>query len=621
MPVAVRKRSWEEQYSYDDLDLVCCHELGRKGSWVTAGPKQGRRTRCASMPEGCPHELAEVRSQTVEVAAPSIEVYCGFSAESKTHISEARCIQTQELESDQNSGISRTNISCASDSIVPTENICIGDVGSREGYHFGNYENALKSPRTCEEQQCCSIHSNNESTLCAADGPGNSPNQQETKESHATRHSVAPQISDATVSQTANLPHVGDALRISELDAAQLSAKGPDSSVVMGSGCVSPRTRQTVEAVVMRAAEEEQCDKGLSQILRQDCADRRDGLNDPGGHLIENKDHHLKSIRAGGEDCQEKSEPLAGAPSGEIANQMLLQQQASTMGRPNEEKSEECTAEPEHCDILAKHDEDVNVTASKQQHPLEEPTQTSTIWCANEQIINNCTIDLTEETVVDQTTDPESTPSTLDIIPESTLAEAEAKQRLNLTALEPVPDGPTAEKQTREPQLLSFAEVGDEVVPAGRHGNRAPGHQSRDSPAAEVAEVADGPREHHATTDTESTMEAANVKTHTTGESLKAAKEDGVVKVRERKCEQVRLDSMILLLMKLDQLDQEIENALSATSSMGSTPTFPRHNLQDFDGSGTATLRSSPQPSDSASPCAPEACLGAKPKNGVSHFF
>lgn len=37
-----------------------------------------------------------------------------------------------------------------------------------------------------------------------------------------------------------------------------------------------------------------------------------------------------------------------------------------------------------------------------------------------------------------------------------------------------------------------------------------------------------------------------------------------------------RLDSMVLLMMKLDQLDQEIENALSANSSIGSTPTLPR---------------------------------------------
>uniref|UniRef100_A0A672QQS7 Uncharacterized protein n=1 Tax=Sinocyclocheilus grahami TaxID=75366 RepID=A0A672QQS7_SINGR len=49
MPVAIRKRSWEDhvtprtglQYSYDDLDLVCCHVRYQRG-------------RCASMPE-CSH--------------------------------------------------------------------------------------------------------------------------------------------------------------------------------------------------------------------------------------------------------------------------------------------------------------------------------------------------------------------------------------------------------------------------------------------------------------------------------------------------------------------------------------------------------------------------------------
>lgn len=607
MPVAVRKRSWEEQYSYDDLDLVCCHELGRKGSWVTAGPKQGRRTRCASMPEGCPHEPTEVRSQTVEVAPPvdCVAVYCGLQEESKKYISETRCIQAQELENNQNSGISRTNITCATDNSVSPEKC---DVGSGEGYHLGDDENVFKSSCTCEEQQCFSIHPNNESTLCAADGSGNSPNQQETKDSHATRHSIAPQIADATVSQAANLPHAGDARHILELDVAMLSAKGPDSSPVTESGCVSSRTCQTVEGVVMRAAEEEQCDKGLSQILRQDCADRRDGLNDPGGHLMENKDHHLKSIQAT-EDCQEKSEPLAGSPNA-IANQMLLKQQSSTIVRTNVEKSEDGTTEPVNSEcVLDKDEKDVNVTISKPL--LEEPTQTSTIECANE-LTNSFTIDSVKRADMDQTVAlPESSVSKLDTIPETTLIAAETKQGLNST--EPFLNCPTAEKQTQEPQL-SFTEASDEVHPAGHHGNRASGHERRGSPAAEVVKVADGPSELHLTVDTASAMEAADEDAHVASYVLKGAKDDGVVKKRARKSEQVRLDSMILLLMKLDQLDQEIENALSATSSMGSTPTFPRHHLQDFEGSGTATLRSSP--SDSASLCTSEACFGAKPKNG-----
>lgn len=58
MPVALRTRSWEDhvtpntrkQYSYDDLDLVCCHaNVG--GSHSPKGRR--RRERCASMPECC----------------------------------------------------------------------------------------------------------------------------------------------------------------------------------------------------------------------------------------------------------------------------------------------------------------------------------------------------------------------------------------------------------------------------------------------------------------------------------------------------------------------------------------------------------------------------------------
>lgn len=60
MPVALRTRSWEDhvtphsrkQYSYDDLDLVCC-QAGVGGSGSPRGRRQ--RERCASMPECCRH--------------------------------------------------------------------------------------------------------------------------------------------------------------------------------------------------------------------------------------------------------------------------------------------------------------------------------------------------------------------------------------------------------------------------------------------------------------------------------------------------------------------------------------------------------------------------------------
>lgn len=47
--------------------------------------------------------------------------------------------------------------------------------------------------------------------------------------------------------------------------------------------------------------------------------------------------------------------------------------------------------------------------------------------------------------------------------------------------------------------------------------------------------------------------------------------------------DRARLDSMVLLIMKLDQLDQDIENALSTSSSPSSTPTnLRRHVLVSF---------------------------------------
>ncbi|XP_053515858.1 rho GTPase-activating protein 7 isoform X7 [Artibeus jamaicensis] len=63
---------------------------------------------------------------------------------------------------------------------------------------------------------------------------------------------------------------------------------------------------------------------------------------------------------------------------------------------------------------------------------------------------------------------------------------------------------------------------------------------------------------------------------------------DNQVRLRKRKeikedRERARLDSMVLLIMKLDQLDQDIENALSTSSSPSSTPTNLRRHVPDLE--------------------------------------
>ncbi|KAL1773158.1 rho GTPase-activating protein 7 isoform X1 [Sigmodon hispidus] len=73
---------------------------------------------------------------------------------------------------------------------------------------------------------------------------------------------------------------------------------------------------------------------------------------------------------------------------------------------------------------------------------------------------------------------------------------------------------------------------------------------------------------------------------------------DNQVRLRKRKetredRDRTRLDSMVLLIMKLDQLDQDIENALSTASSPSSTPTNLRRHVPDLESgseSGTDSI-------------------------------
>ncbi|XP_006893622.1 PREDICTED: rho GTPase-activating protein 7 isoform X1 [Elephantulus edwardii] len=63
---------------------------------------------------------------------------------------------------------------------------------------------------------------------------------------------------------------------------------------------------------------------------------------------------------------------------------------------------------------------------------------------------------------------------------------------------------------------------------------------------------------------------------------------DYQVRLRKRKevredRDRARLDSMVLLIMKLDQLDQDIENALSTSSSPSSTPANLRRHVPDLE--------------------------------------
>ncbi|XP_047405243.1 rho GTPase-activating protein 7 isoform X1 [Sciurus carolinensis] len=102
------------------------------------------------------------------------------------------------------------------------------------------------------------------------------------------------------------------------------------------------------------------------------------------------------------------------------------------------------------------------------------------------------------------------------------------------------------------------------------------------------------------------------------------------VRLRKRKemredRDKTRLDSMVLLIMKLDQLDQDIENALSTSSSPSSTPTNLRRQVPDLEsgsesGADTTSVHQTPVnlPSNTESTDLPSSTpltiSGTKPK-------
>ncbi|XP_057159336.1 rho GTPase-activating protein 7 isoform X7 [Ursus arctos] len=106
---------------------------------------------------------------------------------------------------------------------------------------------------------------------------------------------------------------------------------------------------------------------------------------------------------------------------------------------------------------------------------------------------------------------------------------------------------------------------------------------------------------------------------------------DNPVRLRKRKeiredRERARLDSMVLLIMKLDQLDQDIENALSTSSSPSSTPTNLRRHVPDLEsesesGADTTSVNQtqinlfSNTESTDLPPSTPVASSGTKPKS------
>lgn len=325
MPVAIRKRSWEEhvthpsglQYSYDDLDLVCFHGVDSQGPWMGAGvSKPGRQTRCASMPEGC-HQLPtddlvqtlkaaasvgngksksennekvslDLQMESVHIPLNMVDVNVSQRTYESEHLQTADIVDFQEINSD--SVFLCTRISCASSNSDKTINR-EGEVGTEntQSHDICSEGNAFKSPHIAHEvQQCISISSHNRLPLSESAGeqPGKIPDHPETKESHTEGYIRPPEISEATLNSSSSvelepqldIPQDEDEkdLPSDHTGANVLLLVGVLHSSAMEAGDMMSLESNTVEAVV---ALDEGRDSGVTENGSTDFSDKLDGLN------------------------------------------------------------------------------------------------------------------------------------------------------------------------------------------------------------------------------------------------------------------------------------------------------------------------------------------------------
>ncbi|XP_026158172.1 rho GTPase-activating protein 7 isoform X2 [Mastacembelus armatus] len=688
MPVAIRKRSWEEhvtqpsssglQYSYDDLDLVCCHGVDSKGPWMGAGAsKQGQRTRCASMPEGCHQLPIENLSQTFKESIHSshelvdVDVFPG--AFDTDHLQTANMGNSAEFHCNSDSGMSSADISCTTDSSSHSKRTVYdeGEVGTktRQSQDICNNGNVFKVPHIShEEQQCISISSNNGLTLseCAGEQPGELPNHQETKESHTEGYCRPPEISEATLNTSSSaelepqtdFPDIEEE-KISTSDYAAASITLPVGvlpSKVMDGNDVMALVEKTAEPALMSVADGV-CDKGVTENTHSAGKLDLKTLNEntrPKHHSGE-QDHdeangcettyqisleqlNVEMTGMNGHQGEGIAQVESSMKAAEVRYGPVISSDICSKGQccskaVNSSVSSEVdtvyTEDRTHSNITHCADQYVEMAASVGQ-PMDDMDQRSMskeLVCSEAQIIvrqleNSCSkLDtIPEVSHVEPNDTPVQDPQ---MYMASYLIQDPAVQHPDIN------DKHTATKQHTQSLLPCSAEVSDELSPEELHGNQASGHYFNESP---VSEVADGRREHYTPRATVSAMDetddAAHAviygDTHLGSPVLGGTNEPGdlregnVVKVRMRKSEHARLDSMVLLLMKLDQLDQEIENALSATSSMDSTPTLHRRQLEFDFGSVPAESQNPPhtQHVPAASSSGPAPALGAKPKSG-----
>ncbi|XP_011617068.2 rho GTPase-activating protein 7 isoform X2 [Takifugu rubripes] len=635
------ERTKGSQYSYDDLDLICFHGVDVEGSWLGAeSSRQGQRTRCASMPGGCHQLVTEEPSQTIreadtvlndetnalklmpnDVKVPldleesALGMYDLLDVDIPQRASESEYLQ---ITNTRGHGDPHRNLNTC-----PSIQNGACEI-ARKKQNIGRDDNDFKCPHiTHEEQQCISVPSNNEPLLseCAGEQPGKHPNHQQTMENYAEGYSRPLGTFDITLTQSSaagarspNDPPDAEAEKMSNPE--QVDGRLMDRTHhLMENGDKMSQAGKAMEPLTILA----ECECGI-ESGSSDSTSNLDGLKPEPLSQNAGLKHNMKTCEEGKQSlhgCTVAADEMQGR---EISSETFLVPFNAAM-TPHKDGAKQNKEGLRFGEEVSSFSLNKNVDTGNSGSAMETYLETT---CARDDQGGSSMVSISacHET---QSVAPQQFGNSclqLDPIPEvshSVLHDTPLHPSKN-SNFTPNPDVQqsymddnyiTAEKVSQNVPLCS-AEDCAELSPKLLHSNQEA--SGWDSPGCGVADGYTGCTP--AAKNSEMKAELADLLKNcdAQGYSLVGINQPGANgegEVRTKKHERARLDSMVLLLIKLDQLDQEIQNALSTTSSMYSSPTLQRRPPRDFTLATVPPNRQNVTCTSGAS-----AALGAKPKCG-----
>ncbi|XP_010886787.2 rho GTPase-activating protein 7 isoform X1 [Esox lucius] len=741
MPVAIRKRRWEDhvthrsglKYSFDDLDLVCCHvvSIDRPRSRVASGgSKQGRRVRCASMPEcchqPCPDGLSDDPGRTFGTSVNAKD--SGDLSEPGHVVTEGDCdsavVPVFEAGLEDGSGgafvdddltggqkesepaqmtdagedaVGSQSLSDLSDGILkPNPNIsCTADSGHENGNTDNEHPDAVddcgrvvvQSPSVDKGQRAYSDNGH----FNVGELTGRCPELQETMADCTDQHGGPPEHSEETQrgSARSELESKGDLFTSDESNVTDQSERNDEIHLERVLDCtnksenerdeISDVIAEILEAPVTEVVEAEGMEVGYVEddALASKAAE---SVKDIDRLSVQIKDDEIGyesdqilrgrcSVSADSSCTEQKQNEICRndeTPSCERAlDQTELRKddvememegnrgEKRAIGSNYEKAPEDNSSVPFVMDtcVTVQHSEELENNPLAGQQNLENskvckieelPTREDVNILArhvhgDDQTMENISGALVSEDLASSEDETSAVTSKVQGLYSDSSSKLDTIHEIN-----------HSESETADPKIETLSqslcpEKANDPMPERCHSNLlAPVSTLCESPvlaATDSHKEQDRPGDKEGTMElTEEVAEPGDCRNPPLGNKVFDVKvtsqddkeEDHVVRLRTRKSsreerERSRLDSMVLLLMKLDQLDQEIETALSSSSSMASTPTLKRHDCLEVDGSVTTTgtgsgaslsVTPSQQHEAQTTSPGPTAATGTKPKTG-----